>query len=171
MQKQQKEVANPIAEEATRGFIEMVTQCRNLRDKHKEELENMRIQMMHNFNSLMENIEENCKWSMRESDEEVAKKWIRNNLEEAQQLIDNIVGIKGITEDPLKVAAELEGMGLALMPMEKKCIMDGMSLQQTLPERFNASLLTMERKRKRKRKRKRTCHVFRHLKRSCLGIN
>jgi hypothetical protein len=36
------------------------------------------------------------------------KDWIRNNLEEAQQIIDNIVGIKGITEDPLKAAAELE---------------------------------------------------------------
>jgi cell division septum initiation protein DivIVA len=36
------------------------------------------------------------------------KNWIRDNLEEAQQIIDNIVGIKGITEDPLKVAAELE---------------------------------------------------------------
>jgi len=36
------------------------------------------------------------------------KEWIRDNLEEAQQIIDNIVGIKGITEDPLKVAAELE---------------------------------------------------------------
>ena len=44
------------------------------------------------------------------SAEEIAKKWIRNNLEEAQQLIDNIVGIKGITEDPLKVAAELEAL-------------------------------------------------------------
>jgi hypothetical protein len=38
------------------------------------------------------------------------KDWIRNNLEEAQQLIDNIVGIKGITEDPLKVAAGLEAL-------------------------------------------------------------
>ena len=36
--------------------------------------------------------------------------WIRDNLEEAQQIIDNIVGIKGITEDPLKVAAELEAL-------------------------------------------------------------
>ena len=43
-----------------------------------------------------------------DSREEIAKSWIRDNLEEAQQLIDNIVGIKGITEDPLKVAAELE---------------------------------------------------------------
>jgi hypothetical protein len=38
------------------------------------------------------------------------KDWIRDNLEEAQQIIDNIVGIKGITEDPLKVAAELEAL-------------------------------------------------------------
>jgi hypothetical protein len=44
------------------------------------------------------------------SAEEIAKKWIRDNLEEAQQLIDNIVGIKGITEDQLKVAAELEAL-------------------------------------------------------------
>ena len=38
------------------------------------------------------------------------KDWIRDNLEEAQQIIDNIVGIKGITEDPLKVAADLEAL-------------------------------------------------------------
>ena len=38
------------------------------------------------------------------------KDWIRNNLEEAQQIIDNIVGIKGITEDPDKAAAELEAL-------------------------------------------------------------
>ena len=38
--------------------------------------------------------------------------WIRDNLEEAQQIIDNIVGIKGITEDPLKVAAELEARAI-----------------------------------------------------------
>jgi hypothetical protein len=45
-----------------------------------------------------------------ETCEEIAKRWIRDNLEEAQQLIDNIVGIKGITEDPLKAAAELEAL-------------------------------------------------------------
>ena len=33
--------------------------------------------------------------------------WIAENLEEAQRIIDNIVGIKGITEDPLKAAIEL----------------------------------------------------------------
>ena len=35
------------------------------------------------------------------------KDWIRENLEEAQQLIDNIVGIKGITEDPLNAAIKM----------------------------------------------------------------
>ena len=111
MQNQEmQKVVNPIAEEAARGFVEMVSECRNLRDKHKEELENMRIHMTHNFNALMNTIEENCK-PREESDEEIAKRWIRDNLEEAQHLIDNIVGIKGITEDSLKVAAELEGVG------------------------------------------------------------
>ena len=33
--------------------------------------------------------------------------WIAENLEEAQRIIDNIVGIKGITEDPLKAAIKL----------------------------------------------------------------
>ena len=33
--------------------------------------------------------------------------WITENLEEAQRIIDNIVGIKGITEDPLKAAIKL----------------------------------------------------------------
>ena len=45
-----------------------------------------------------------------ETREEIAKRWIRDNLEEAQRIIDNIVGIKGITEDPLKAAAELEAL-------------------------------------------------------------
>ena len=35
------------------------------------------------------------------------KDWIRENLEEAQQLIDSIVGIKGITEDPLNAAIKM----------------------------------------------------------------
>jgi hypothetical protein len=35
------------------------------------------------------------------------KDWIRDNLEEAQHLIDNIVGIKGITEDPLNAAIKM----------------------------------------------------------------
>ena len=35
------------------------------------------------------------------------KDWIRENLEEAQRIIDNIVGIKGITEDPLMAAIKM----------------------------------------------------------------
>lgn len=35
------------------------------------------------------------------------RQWIAENLEEAQHLIDSIVGIKGITEDPLNAAIKL----------------------------------------------------------------
>ena len=35
------------------------------------------------------------------------KQWIAENLEEAQHFIDNIVGIKGITEDPLGAAIKM----------------------------------------------------------------
>jgi hypothetical protein len=35
------------------------------------------------------------------------KQWIAENLEEAQHFIDNIVGIKGITEDPHGAAVKL----------------------------------------------------------------
>ncbi len=35
------------------------------------------------------------------------KQWIAENLEEAQHFIDNIVGIKGITEAPLSAAVKL----------------------------------------------------------------
>jgi hypothetical protein len=35
------------------------------------------------------------------------KDWIRANLEEAQHLIDSIVGIKGITEGPLNAAIKM----------------------------------------------------------------
>ena len=116
MQAQQPENASAtiiiIAQEATRGWLEMVTECRELEKKqqHGEDIsrymEKMRIQMTRNYRMLMKKIEE----SKTESKEQVAKKWIRDNLEEAQQIIDNIVGIKGITEDPLKVAADLEGI-------------------------------------------------------------
>lgn len=106
-----------IAQEATRGWLEIVTKCRELEKKHSDGeniditdyMEQMRFQMTRNYSALMKKIEE----SKTESKEHVAKNWIRDNLEEAQQFIDNIVGIKGITEDPLKVAAELEGVGQA----------------------------------------------------------
>lgn len=116
MQAQQPENASAtiiiIAQEATRGWLEMVTECRELEKKqqHGEDIsrymEKMRIQMTRNYRMLMKKIEE----SKTESKEQVAKKWIRDNLEEAQQYIDNIIGIKGVTEDPHKVAAEIEGL-------------------------------------------------------------
>ena len=110
-----------IAQEATRGWLEMVTECRQLEKNYGGDsgdggdggdggyisqcMEKMRFQLTRNYRILMKKIEE----SKTITREETAKKWIRDNLEEAQHLIDNIVGIKGITEDPLKVAAELEG--------------------------------------------------------------
>jgi hypothetical protein len=101
-----------IAQEATRGWLEMVTECRELEKKRGEDIsqymEKMRIQITRNYRMLMKKIEEGK--TETESKEQIAKKWIRDNLEEAQQFIDNIVGIKGITEDPLKVAAEIEGL-------------------------------------------------------------
>jgi len=45
--------------------------------------------------------------SQQEKQRQSPKEWIRGNLEEAQHLIDNIVGIKGITEDPLKAAIKM----------------------------------------------------------------
>ena len=110
-----------IAQEATRGWLEMITECRQLEKNHgggdgdggdggggyiSQCIKKMRFQLTRNYRILMKEIEE----SKTITREETAKKWIRDNLEEAQHLIDNIVGIKGITEDPLKVAAELEGL-------------------------------------------------------------
>lgn len=43
------------------------------------------------------------------------KQWIAENLEEAQNFIDNIVGIKGITEDPHGAAVKL-GISYAAEP-------------------------------------------------------
>ena len=45
--------------------------------------------------------------SQQEKQRQSPQDWIRGNLEEAQHLIDNIVGIKGITEDPLKAAIKM----------------------------------------------------------------
>lgn len=60
---------------------------------------------------MCENLEESLhflRYFCIKSNEEIAKRWMRKNLEESQQFIDSVVGIKGITEDPIKVAAELE---------------------------------------------------------------
>ena len=62
---------------------------------------NLRRQMTRSYKCLMKEIE-----NSKEMHAEIAKKWIRDNLEEAQQQIDSIVGIKGITENPMKAAKE-----------------------------------------------------------------
>ena len=43
----------------------------------------------------------------RVEEQQSPKQWIAENLEEAQHFIDNIVGIKGITEDPHGAAVKL----------------------------------------------------------------
>jgi hypothetical protein len=45
--------------------------------------------------------------SRQEKQQQSTTDWIRDNLEEAQRIIDNIVGIKGITEDPLGAAIKM----------------------------------------------------------------
>lgn len=45
--------------------------------------------------------------SQHQQQQQSHRQWIAENLEEAQQLIDIIVGIKGITEDPLGAAVKM----------------------------------------------------------------
>ena len=85
---------------------------------HSEQIININVIMQQELNALRARIaelerelEEQQQQQQQQQQQRVSHKdWIRNNLEEAQQIIDNIVGIKGITEDPLKVAAELEAL-------------------------------------------------------------
>jgi molecular chaperone GrpE (heat shock protein) len=79
---------------------------------HSEQIININVIMQQELNALRARIAElERELEQQQQQQRVSHKdWIRNNLEEAQQIIDNIVGIKGITEDPLKVAAELEAL-------------------------------------------------------------
>ena len=88
--------------QATLGWLELLKTSQKMEKKYKKKMEELRRQMTRNYRLVTTEIEK------ENNDEERAKKWIHENLEEAQLFIDNIVGIKGITEDPLKVAAELE---------------------------------------------------------------
>ena len=66
-----------------------------------------------NLHAEVEALREQLDYQQQELQEQSHKQhhqWIAENLEEAQRIIDNIVGIKGVTEDPLKVAAELEAL-------------------------------------------------------------
>ena len=47
------------------------------------------------------------KYEREQQQEKSHRQWIAENLEEAQHVIDSIVGIKGITEDPLNAAIKL----------------------------------------------------------------
>ena len=94
-----------VEKEATRGWLEMVKAAERIEKRHHDEMGNLRRKMTRNYNCLMKEIDKS-----KEMEEamhaETAKKWIRDNLEEAQQMIDSIVGIKGITENPMKAAIE-----------------------------------------------------------------
>ena len=57
--------------------------------------------------SITEKLEELQTRVAASQQQQSPKDWIRGNLEEAQHLIDNIVGIKGITEDPLNAAIKM----------------------------------------------------------------
>lgn len=63
-----------------------------------------------NLHAEVEALREQLDFQHQEQQEQSHKQhrqWIADNLEEAQRIIDNIVGIKGITEDPLKAAIKL----------------------------------------------------------------
>ena len=57
--------------------------------------------------SISEKLEELERQMASSQQGQSPKDWIRKNLEEAQHLIDSIVGIKGITEDPLNAAIKM----------------------------------------------------------------
>ena len=90
-----------LEKEATRRWLEMVKAVEHIEKRHHDEMGNLRRQMTRSYKCIMKEIE-----NSKEMHAEIAKKWIRDNLEEAQQQIDSIVGIKGITENPLKAAKE-----------------------------------------------------------------
>lgn len=111
---QQTGTTNKITEELTNGWLEIINECRQLETKYVEsyckgyleDFRKIKIKMTRNYINIMEKFQESD--TCIRSNEEIAKRWMRENLEESQQFIDSVVGIKGITEDPIKVAAELE---------------------------------------------------------------
>jgi hypothetical protein len=91
-----------VEKEATRGWLNLLESVENIKRQQEDQIDQLRRQITRNYVSLTAE-------TSKQNQEEIAKKWIRENLEEAQLFIDHIVGIKGITEDPLKIAAQLEG--------------------------------------------------------------
>jgi hypothetical protein len=91
-----------IEQEATRGWLDLLESVQKIKQQQEDQFDQLRMRMTRNYKSLTAE-------TNKQNHEEMAKKWIRENLEEAQLFIDRVVGIKGITEDPLKIAAQLEG--------------------------------------------------------------
>jgi hypothetical protein len=56
---------------------------------------------------LQTRLEEQEEQKQQQQQQQSHKQWIAENLEEAQHFIDNIVGIKGITEAPLSAAVKM----------------------------------------------------------------
>ena len=78
--------------EATRAWSELMKMTEGIQQIYEEEIGRLRRRVME--------LEAEAKRA------QISKTWIQENLEEAQEVIDNIVGIKGVTEDPMKAASE-----------------------------------------------------------------
>ena len=79
--------------EATRAWSELMKMTEGIQQIYEEEIGRLRRRVME--------LEAEAKRA------QISKTWIQENLEEAQKVIDNIVGIKGVTEDPMKAASEV----------------------------------------------------------------
>ena len=78
--------------EAMRAWAELMKMTEGIQQIYEEEIGRLRRRVME--------LEAEAKRA------QISKTWIQENLEEAQEVIDNIVGIKGVTEDPMKAASE-----------------------------------------------------------------
>ena len=78
--------------EAMRAWAELMKMTEGIQQIYEEEIGRLRRRVME--------LEAEAKRA------QISKTWIQENLEEAQEVIDNIVGIKGVTEDPLKAASD-----------------------------------------------------------------
>ena len=78
--------------EAMRAWVELMKMTEGIQQIYEEEIGRLRRRVME--------LEAEAKRA------QISKTWIKENLEEAQEVIDNIVGIKGLTEDPPKAASD-----------------------------------------------------------------
>jgi len=92
--------------EATRSWTDLMNITEGIQQMYEEEIGRLRRRVTE--------LEVEAKRA------QIPKTWIKENLEEAQQVIDNIVGIKGITEDPTKAAIEAGISYADYVPVPKK---------------------------------------------------